>query len=141
MDMMYGSIPGGSSGGSLAAPHRACVGGDACAYAFYFKIAFEGSSPEDAQNVTSRLTELVIEEDSRLRKTQARVTQEFFMAEKTRTETQLNDAEHELASFMAQHPRFALDATPLTNGAAIRASLGGAGTSGQDPGWPPPGAR
>ena len=31
---------------------------------------------------------------------------------------------------MAQHPRFALDATPLTNGAAIRATLGGGQTTG-----------
>jgi len=87
-----------------------------------FKIAFEAESPDLAQNVTARLAELVSEEDSRLRKTQARVTQDFFVAEKVRTETQLNDAEHELASFMAQHPRFAIDTMPLATGAAVRAS-------------------
>jgi capsular polysaccharide biosynthesis protein len=87
-----------------------------------FKIAFEGASPLEAQRVTSRLAELVIEEDSRLRNAQAGVTQGFFVAEKARTETQLNDAEHELASFMAAHPRFAVDTTPLVTGAAVRAS-------------------
>jgi hypothetical protein len=92
------------------------LGGDA------FKIAFEGDSPERAQSVTSRLAELVIEEDARLRKTQTRVTQEFFVAERTRTEAQLKEAEHGLASFVAQHPRFAVDTMPLVSGAAVRAS-------------------
>lgn len=89
-----------------------------------FKIAFEGSSPEEVQNVTSRLAELVIAEDARLRKSQAGMTQDFFVAEKARTKTQLNDAEHELASFMALHPRFAVDTMPLVTGAAVRASQG-----------------
>jgi len=87
-----------------------------------FKIAFEGSSPEEARNVTSRLAELVIEEDSRLRKAQTRVSQVFFLAEKTRTEIKLSETEHLLASFMAQHPRFAIDTMPLIIGAAVRAS-------------------
>ncbi len=72
--------------------------------------------------MTSRLADLVIEEDSRLRKTQTRVRQEFFLAEKTRTELKLNETEHLLASFMAQHPRFAIDTMPLILGAAVRAS-------------------
>jgi len=91
-----------------------------------FKIAFDGTSPPEAQKVTSRLAELVIEEDSRLRKEQAKTTQEFFLAEKAKTEAQLSAAEQELASFIALHPRFAVDTTPLANGAAVRASQGGA---------------
>jgi uncharacterized protein involved in exopolysaccharide biosynthesis len=91
-------------------------------------IAFEGSSPTQTQSVTAELARLVIDSDSELRKSQARATLEFLTGEKQATESRLREAEEELASFMAEHPRFALDATPLSNGAAIRASLG-AGTA------------
>jgi uncharacterized protein involved in exopolysaccharide biosynthesis len=88
-----------------------------------FRIAFDGSSPEQAEHVTARLAELVISSDSQLRTTQARLTEDFLASEKARTEAGLRDTERQLASFMAEHPRFALDTTPLTSGAAIRASV------------------
>jgi uncharacterized protein involved in exopolysaccharide biosynthesis len=91
-----------------------------------FSIAFEGSTPEQAKLVTTRLAETVIEQDATLRKKQAVVTRDFLELEKMGTESQLKDAEQALASFMAAHPRFALDATPLATGAAIRATMGGA---------------
>ncbi|HEX3596223.1 MAG TPA: hypothetical protein VHU80_14030, partial [Polyangiaceae bacterium] len=91
-----------------------------------FSISFEGSSPEEAKLVTSRLAEAVIEQDASLRKKQALVTRDFLELEKMGTESQLRDAEQALASFMAAHPRFALDATPLAAGAGIRATMGGA---------------
>jgi uncharacterized protein involved in exopolysaccharide biosynthesis len=90
-----------------------------------FSIAFEGTSPTQAQRVTKELARLVIEGDSQLRKSQARLALDFLAGERKGRETQLRDAEEQLASFMAKHPRFALDATPLANGAAIRASMGG----------------
>ena len=93
-----------------------------------FSIAFTGSSAGEAQAVTARLAELVIEQDSGMRKKQALSVQDFLQTEKTSTEEALKEAELALASFMAAHPRFALDATPLATGAAIRASLGAAGT-------------
>jgi hypothetical protein len=89
-----------------------------------FSIAFEGSSPNEAQRVTAELARLVIDGDSELRKSQARVALDFLAGERKTREAELRDAEEQLASFMAQHPRFALDATPLANGAAIRASMG-----------------
>lgn len=95
-----------------------------------FSIAFEGDSPSQAQNVTAELAHLVIDSDSTLRKSRARAAVEFLEGEQKATETQLRDAEQSLATFMAEHPRFALDATPLNNGAAIRASLGGGPSSG-----------
>lgn len=91
-----------------------------------FSIAFEGSTPEEAKLVTSRLADTVIEQDATLRKKQAVVTRDFLELEKMGTESHLKDAEQALASFMAAHPRFALDATPLATGAAIRATMGGA---------------
>jgi capsular polysaccharide biosynthesis protein len=90
-----------------------------------FSIAFDGRSPSEAQRVTAELARLVIEGDSDLRKSQARVALDFLAGERKTRETELREAEERLASFMAQHPRFALDATPLANGAAIRASMGG----------------
>jgi hypothetical protein len=87
-----------------------------------FSIAFVGNSPTEAQRVTSRLAALVIEQDAELRRNQARVTRDFLVTEKAKTEATLRDAERALAAFMAEHPRFALDVTPLATGAAIRAT-------------------
>ena len=102
-----------------------------------FGIAFEGTSPEQAKRVTEQLAQLVIDQDSSLRKKLATTTRDFLELEKMGTEARLKDAEQSLAAFMAAHPRFALDATPLTTGAAIRATLSPApGTTAVTPGAP-----
>ncbi len=88
-----------------------------------FSIAFEGTSATQAQRVTAELGRLVIDGDSALRKNQAKVSLDFLASEKQAAETALRETEQKLASFMALHPRFALDATPLANGVAIRATL------------------
>ncbi len=87
-----------------------------------FSIAFIGHSPQEAQRVTTRLAGLVIDQDAELRKSQARVARDFLTGEKSKTEAGLRAAERDLAAFMAEHPRFALDVTPLATGAAIRAT-------------------
>jgi hypothetical protein len=89
-----------------------------------FSLAFTGESAFAARAVTARLAEVVIGQDSDLRKKQAVVVRDFLETEKRTMEDGLRDAELALASFMGAHPRFALDATPLTTGAAIRASMG-----------------
>ncbi|HEX6274075.1 MAG TPA: hypothetical protein VFZ53_13595 [Polyangiaceae bacterium] len=99
-----------------------------------FSIAFTGHSPDEAQGVTKRLAALAIEQDAELRKNQARVTRDFLVTEKAKTEAALRSAEHELAAFMAQHPRFALDTTPLATGAAIRATTAPTTTAPATPG-------
>jgi capsular polysaccharide biosynthesis protein len=86
-------------------------------------IAFTGDSPSEARDVTAMLATTLIRQDSELRKRQAILVRDFLQTEKRATEEQLRDAELALASFMAAHPRFALDTTPLVTGAAIRASL------------------
>ncbi|HEV3190945.1 MAG TPA: hypothetical protein VGY54_10635 [Polyangiaceae bacterium] len=98
-----------------------------------FSLAFTGESASAARAVTARLAEVVIGQDSDLRKRQAILVRDFLETEKRATEDGLRDAELALASFMAAHPRFALDATPLATGAAIRASMG---TSPAPPGSP-----
>jgi uncharacterized protein involved in exopolysaccharide biosynthesis len=99
-------------------------------------IAFDGTSPSQAQGITAELAERVIDSDSGLRKGEARAALDFLSTEKQGTEARLRGAEQELAAFMAQHPRFALDATPLSSGAAVRAALGVAAGSAQSAGGP-----
>jgi capsular polysaccharide biosynthesis protein len=101
-----------------------------------FSIAFEGSSAREAQAVTAELGRLVIAGDAELRKSQAKVALDFLVGERQARDAELRAAEEELAAFMAQHPRFALDATPLANGAAIRASMGAAQAVGVGAGRP-----
>jgi hypothetical protein len=67
---------------------------------------------------------VVIGQDSDLRRKQAILLHDFLETQMRETENGLRDAELALASFMAVHPRFALDTTPFATGAAIRASLG-----------------
>lgn len=88
-----------------------------------FSIAFRGTTPQQAQGVTRALASLVIDADADLRKTQAERSREFLVSEKAKRTGELKDAEQRLAEFMGQHRRFALDATPLTAGAAIRATV------------------
>ena len=90
-----------------------------------FSIAFEGRSAQEAQAVTSELARQVIDGDAELRKHQSKVALDFLVGERQTREAELRQSEEKLASFMAQHPRFALDATPLANGAAIRATMSG----------------
>jgi len=101
-----------------------------------FSIAFEGRSAREAQSVTSELARQVIDGDAELRKNQAEVALNFLVGERKTREAELRAAEEALAGFMAQHPRFALDATPLANGAAIRATMGGpAPATASRPSW------
>jgi len=87
-------------------------------------VAFTGTSPSQARDVTARLAEVLIRQDSDLRMKQAIAIRDFLETQSRETEHDLRDAETALASFMAAHPRFALDATPLASGAAVRAALG-----------------
>lgn len=96
-----------------------------------FSIAFTGASPNEAQRVTSRLGELVVDRDSELRKKRALITRDFLEKEGGTTEEDLREKEQALASFMGAHPRFAFDATPQATGAAFRASLSGTPTTRQ----------
>lgn len=88
-----------------------------------FSIAFEGTSPGQAQAATAELARQVLDGDAELRRTQATLALDFLTEERKNRDKDLRAAEEALAGFMAEHPRFALDATPLANGAAVRASM------------------
>ncbi|HEY6559979.1 MAG TPA: hypothetical protein VI072_21995 [Polyangiaceae bacterium] len=94
-----------------------------------YTLAYKTESAETAQKVTARLAELLMSEDGKARRGQARLTRDFLAGEAKRTEKELKEAELELAKFMAEHPSIAMDSMLLmggpTSGAAIRASTGG----------------
>ena len=74
-----------------------------------FAISYEGGTREEAQEVTQRLAELLVEENTRVRQTQAKITSEFLDAEQKRAEEELNKADKDLAGFLADHPEFAAE--------------------------------
>ena len=82
-----------------------------------FSISFTGNSPWEAQAVTKRLGERLIEHDSALRRQNAGTTRDFLEAERKRTGVELLDTEKELAVFLGEHPEFALDSMLLLPGA------------------------
>ncbi|AUX29247.1 MULTISPECIES: protein kinase [Sorangium] len=89
-----------------------------------FAISAEGETREQAQEVTQRLADILVEETTRMRRSQAKLTNEFLDAELKRAEQDVEKAETELAAFLAEHPEFAAEqAAPggAQTGAAIRA--------------------
>lgn len=69
-----------------------------------FEIAFNGSTPEETQEVTKRLGNCIIEEASRRRSEQTKALKEFLTAESDRNNTDLREKEADLARFVSQHP-------------------------------------
>jgi uncharacterized protein involved in exopolysaccharide biosynthesis len=93
-----------------------------------FAISFQGSSPEQALTVTARLADMLVEENAKTRQERVRESTEFFDAEKTRMDEELDRLEKELAQFMADHPEFVTDSAGRA-GAAVRAEVKKAGTA------------
>jgi uncharacterized protein involved in exopolysaccharide biosynthesis len=90
-----------------------------------FVISYTGARPDTVQQVTSKLTETLIEENTRLRAEQAEVAKGFLDAEKKRNEEDLHSREQELVRFLARHPEFAAEMTAPSAGvagAAVRAT-------------------
>lgn len=87
-----------------------------------FHIAYIGDTPDQAQKVTARLAEILVEEELRLRSSQARDTVRFLENERKRAENDLKNKEKELAVFLSKNPEFAADESPTSSGAALRAA-------------------
>jgi uncharacterized protein involved in exopolysaccharide biosynthesis len=99
-----------------------------------FGLSFEGNNPKLVQEVTARLAEALLDENSRSRAEQAEVTREFLDAERRRAETDLKERETALAKFLAKHPEFARETANVAGagpgtGTAIRAAQKGPKTS------------
>ena len=72
-----------------------------------YDIAFTGDTPKEAQEVTRRLGECIIQETETRREGKAKTLKEFLSSESARNETELKQKEDELTKFVALHPEFA----------------------------------
>lgn len=89
-----------------------------------FVISYEGATREEAQEVTQRLAELLVENHTRMRQAQAKKTTDFLDDEQRKAEQEVDEAEKELARFLAEHPEFAAEQVQpggAQAGASIRA--------------------
>ncbi len=88
-----------------------------------FRISFRSQDRELAQKVTTRLADLLIEEDKRIAREEASTTKVFLEEQKTRATEELHKREKLRAEFLAQHPEFAQETTAANSGgSAIRAA-------------------
>lgn len=71
---------------------------------YSFRISFDSTSPELAQRVAARATELLLQARASARADEARETERFLDGEKRRVEQELHKRESELALFAAQNP-------------------------------------
>lgn len=85
-----------------------------------FVLSYTGSTPDEAQKVTAKLTDMLIEENTRLRSEQAEVARTFLDTEKKRNEAELAAKETALLRFLAQHPEFASEQSTI--GVSLRAT-------------------
>jgi uncharacterized protein involved in exopolysaccharide biosynthesis len=69
-----------------------------------FEVAFEGTSPDEAQEVTRRLGDCIVHEAATRRLERASTLKEFVDAESERNKVDLKVREAALASFLALHP-------------------------------------
>jgi uncharacterized protein involved in exopolysaccharide biosynthesis len=74
-----------------------------------FAISFEGATREEAQAVTQRLADLVVEENTRVRQAQAQITRDFLESKKKQAEEAIDKADGDLARFLADNPEFATE--------------------------------
>ncbi len=74
-----------------------------------FTVTFDAPSPEEAQQFTQRLCEVMMEENMRSRQDRAKDSIDFLESEKKRADDDLEKAEKARTLFMSQHPDFATD--------------------------------
>ncbi len=90
-----------------------------------YKISYRGSTPEEAQQITSRLAGLLQDKDETIRKDQAEQTKLFLEGEKVNAENRLLGAESDFAAFVTRNPEFVQEVTASGTagvGASIRAA-------------------
>src|SRR5262249_49087631 len=75
-----------------------------------FVISYENESPETAQKVTQRLADTMIDEFTKSSMGTARQQADFLNAQEGRAAQELESANKALATFLTQHPEFAVEA-------------------------------
>lgn len=86
-----------------------------------FEISYQGSSPDEVQEVTRRLGDCIVREASSRRAEEARALKAFVDAESERNQKDLREKEGALASFLAENPEFARMAAAEAQGGAAQA--------------------
>jgi uncharacterized protein involved in exopolysaccharide biosynthesis len=86
-----------------------------------FRISYRDTDQNMAKNVTAMLSQLVREEDTRIRREQASVTRDFLEKLRNEAATEVKAAGSAVAEFLAAHPEFAQDAAEgVSEGASVR---------------------
>lgn len=99
-----------------------------------FGLGFDGDEPKKVQQVTAKLADALIAENSKSHAEQAEVTKQFLDREKATTEAELKAKEKAQAEFLAKHPEFAKEAAQANQaGTAIRAAAAQKGQTNKDP--------
>jgi uncharacterized protein involved in exopolysaccharide biosynthesis len=75
-----------------------------------FIISFENEGPELAQKVTQRMADTMIDEFTKSNVGTAKQQADFLMAQESRSEQELQNANKALAIFLTLHPEFAVEA-------------------------------
>ena len=102
-----------------------------------FRISFVGDSAAQAQAVTARLTDSLVQEDRTHRTEQAHTSESFLAAEMGRADLELKSAEQDLEAFLAAHPEFSLAVLPDSEASpAATRRLRASARQGADPGEP-----
>lgn len=83
-----------------------------------FTISFDSVTREEAQAVTARLADSLVDGTNKDRRMQVTIAAKFLEEERKRNEEDLHTKETELAQFLADHPEFARETT--AGGASIR---------------------
>jgi uncharacterized protein involved in exopolysaccharide biosynthesis len=93
-----------------------------------FEIAYDGNSPQEAQDVTNRLAQTIVDEAAKRRAEHAKTLKDFLILESERNKVELRTKEAELAKFYTLHPEYAPPppgAPPGTRPGAARPGAGG----------------
>lgn len=71
-----------------------------------FEIGYEAPSPQEAQDVTRRLGDLIVEEAAKQRNEQSKATRDYLEAQSKQNKQKTDEAQAALSSFLGQHPEF-----------------------------------
>ena len=94
-----------------------------------FQLSYTSDSPQEAERVVSRLTALLIDENTTFRSSQAESSRAFLETEKSHNQEDLHAKEAALFRFLALHPEFVQE-----QGTAAGAPRGGGTRRSEDDG-------
>lgn len=102
-----------------------------------FEIGYEAPSPQEAQDVTRRLGDLIVEEAAKQRNEQSKATRDYLEAQSKQNKQKTDEAQAALSSFLGQHPEFYRLLPPGAGGTATVPGAPGGGGFAPIPTAPP----